>query len=292
MNEISLRQYPDDSIAIAALGILIGEKDISHLSVREKIGVIETSMLKYPQLDIPVKHMFADGLYMRQILIPKGTLLVSKIHKYEQVDIMPVGDISVVTDRGDIVRIKGPYTGISKPGMKRLGYAYEDTLWIDVHATRETNIDILEDMLYADSFEELERFEIEKYRNDYQQVLIESGFSHEIARAQSENMDDQTTLSLEDYKIKIADSKIEGKGIFATFYISGNETIAPARINGMRTQAGRFTNHSSAPNAIMTLRDNGNIDLVATQNIYKNEEITVDYRQSLMLSRVNILMEE
>jgi len=286
MNEICARQCPDDMI----LETLIADQEVSHLSVRERIEVIESAMFKCEQLHIPVGHAFADGLYMRQILIPKGTLLTSKFHKYEQLDVMLQGDMSIVTNDG-VARVKAPMIGASKPGMKRLGYAHEDTLWITVHATRETSVETLEKMLFADSYEELERFEIEKHRNDYRQMLIECGYSHETAREQSENAEDQITIPLEDYGIKVGDSLIEGQGIFATAGISEGEPIAPVRIDGMRTQAGRFTNHSAEPNAIMTLREDGNIDLVALRSIHE-EEITVDYRQSLKLSGANVIKED
>lgn len=286
MNEICARQCPDDTI----LETLIADQEVSHLSVRERIELIEDAMFKCEQLHIPVGHAFADGLYMRQIMIPKGTLLTSKFHKYEQLDVMLQGDMSIVTNDG-VVRVKAPMIGTSTPGMKRLGYAHEDTLWITVHATKETSIETLEKMLFADSYEEMERFEIERHREDYGQMLIECGFSHETARAQSENTGDQITISLEDHGIKVADSLIEGQGIFAVGGISEGETIAPARISGMRTQAGRFTNHSAAPNAIMTMREGGNIDLVALRNI-NEEEITVDYRQSLKLSVANVIKED
>jgi SET domain-containing protein len=88
----------------------------------------------------------------------------------------------------------------------------------------------------------------------------------------------------------IANSKIDGKGVFATGNIEEGEVIAPARINGKRTPIGRYTNHSKNINAIMLLRDNGNIDLVAKKAINGcqggnlGEEITIDYRQALSLA--------
>ena len=83
-------------------------------------------------------------------------------------------------------------------------------------------------------------------------------------------------------KVKIIDSKISGKGLFAVKPIRDQEIIMAARVKEMRTQAGKFTNHSSNPNAQMEIREDGNIYLVAIRNIFK-EEITVNYRQCLEL---------
>jgi len=90
--------------------------------------------------------------------------------------------------------------------------------------------------------------------------------------------------------VKIGDSPIEGKGLFATATIEQGEVIAPAGIKGKRTIAGRFTNHSANPNAFLVLHENGDVDLVAKYYIsgckagFDGEEITIDYRQALALN--------
>ena len=53
-----------------------------------------------------------------------------------------------------------------------------------------------------------------------------------------------------------------------------------ARIDGKRTPAGVFTNHSCTPNAHFEAYTDGDLNLVASQNIYKGEEVTLDYRQA------------
>jgi SET domain-containing protein len=77
--------------------------------------------------------------------------------------------------------------------------------------------------------------------------------------------------------------------LIATATIETGEVIMPARIDGKRTPAGRYTNHAKDPTAIMIERLNGNIDLVALRDIRgcsggdDGEEITIDYRQALEL---------
>jgi hypothetical protein len=264
---------------ISIIKTLLGNADVANLSVREQIDVIEKSMLEYPQVEIPVKHSFSSGIYAREILIPKGTLLISKYHKFEQIDFMLYGDLSVVTSNG-LLRIKAPFVGASHPGMKRLGYAHEDTLWIDVRAVNETNIEHLEKIMYCDTFEELEEFESRNQRLDFEKMLIEYNVPFSLVQAQSNNTEDYVEMPLD--KVKIIDSKISGKGLFAVKPIRDQEIIMAARVKEMRTQAGKFTNHSSNPNAQMEIREDGNIYLVAIRNIFK-EEITVNYRQCLEL---------
>jgi hypothetical protein len=69
--------------------------------------------------------------------------------------------------------------------------------------------------------------------------------------------------------------------VFANRTIADGEIIAPARRNGKRCIAGRFTNHSHDPNAkfVQTGIDD-HADMIATRKIENGEEITVDYRIS------------
>ena len=98
----------------------------------------------------PLKHTFADGLYIREIFMPKGQIISTGIHKKEHPYFVLKGDISVLTDEG-IKRIKAPYNGITKPGTKRLIYMHEDSVWITVHATDKSKVeDVLNDVIAKD----------------------------------------------------------------------------------------------------------------------------------------------
>ena len=98
----------------------------------------------------PLKHTFADGLYIREIFMPKGQIISTGIHKKEHPYFVLKGDISVLTDEG-IKRIKAPYNGITKPGTKRLIYMHEDSVWIIVHATDKSTVEsVLNDVIAKD----------------------------------------------------------------------------------------------------------------------------------------------
>ncbi len=98
----------------------------------------------------PLKHTFADGLYIREIFMPKGQIISTGIHKIEHPYFVQKGDISILTDQG-IKRIKAPYNGITKPGTKRLIYMHEDSIWITVHATDKKDPEsVLKDVIAKD----------------------------------------------------------------------------------------------------------------------------------------------
>ena len=123
--------------------------------------------------------------------------------------------------------------------------------------------------------------------NDYKQFLVQAEVSAETVRRISEFEGDYRFLP--NTPTEIAESTIEGKGLFATEALKTNDLICPARMAGFRTQGGKYTNHSSIPNAKMMLHPNDDLDLVALTDIAIGEEITVDYSQALLLSEIKFV---
>lgn len=124
--------------------------EITPLSARDKVGMIEQEMFKHEQLELPVKHYFSHGVYARELFIPKDTLLTGKIHRYQQINILSKGDISVLTEDG-VLRVQAPFTVVSPPGTKRLAYAHEDCVWTTILPTNETDPDKIEQLFTSDS---------------------------------------------------------------------------------------------------------------------------------------------
>lgn len=142
MNCIDVYDIPNDDKSAVARGQVLDIEDAMRAVANEHHVALET------------KHYFADGLYAREIFIPKGTLLTGKIHLFEHLNVISKGDISVMTEDG-IKRIVAPATIISKPGIKRIGYAHEDTVWTTFHAYKgERDGEKAEQMLVVDTYEQ------------------------------------------------------------------------------------------------------------------------------------------
>lgn len=124
-------------------------------TMREKVMRLESILSQYPQLPEQLKHHFAEGIYARELFIPKDAVIVGKIHRHAHLNFLMKGDISVLTEHG-VRRLKAPAVITSAPGIKRAGYAHEDSVWITVHATDETDVDKIEDKVICKSFEEFE----------------------------------------------------------------------------------------------------------------------------------------
>lgn len=130
----------------------------------DKLHELERAIATLPPVELRTEHVFAKGVYVRQLWIPAGTFLTGKLHKTEHVSICAMGEISVLTPTG-MKRVKAPYTVVCPAGTKRAAYAHTDTLWINIHPTDERDLDKLETLLIEEEpgIDELNRLQRERY---------------------------------------------------------------------------------------------------------------------------------
>lgn len=103
--------------------------------------------------DLPVKHSFTPGMYIRELFVPKHHFIITKLHKTEHPYVISKGKIRVWTEEKGVVELSAPFTGITKPGVIRVAFTLEDTVWTTFHATTETDITKLEEELAVDPAE-------------------------------------------------------------------------------------------------------------------------------------------
>ena len=126
---------------------------------REKMEALEAAILSDPDSvveELPTNHYFAHGTYTREMFLPEGTVLTGKIHRHSCINIISKGKILAVTDEGEY-EIAAPHIFVSGPGVKKAGYALEDTIWINVHPwVGEEDLDLIEHEVIIPSYEALE----------------------------------------------------------------------------------------------------------------------------------------
>jgi hypothetical protein len=169
MNDIDTKQA---SVVVAETEAeRIGRK----LDIRRLTCTIENQMRTMPGVKIgdsdlcPLKHTFVDGAYVREIFMPKGTLIVSKIHKITHPYFILKGEVSVLTEDG-VERIKAPFSGVTKAGTKRVLYIHEDCTWITVHVTQKTDLAQIEGDIIAKDFDEIGGLDVNKFIGDIEKV--------------------------------------------------------------------------------------------------------------------------
>lgn len=282
---------------------MLANKNNTELTPAQKVEALETHMLEHEQVDCPVVHHFGPGIYVREVHLPKGALALGHAQKFEHLNIMLKGKVAMPTPDGGLKILEAPTIFVGQPGRK-FGYILEDVVWQNVYATDETDINKLEAMFldksepwqqHNSSLRQIRESLHEEDRQDYQILLNQIGLSDAEVRAQSEEDEDQIPMPNGFApKFTVRDSYIEGKGVFLSVGVEEGEVIAPARLGGKRTPAGRFTNHAKDANAAFVMFDTGDIYLVAIKPISgcaggeQGEEVTVNYRQALSLSGIQI----
>ena len=131
-----------------SLPLLIASKEIPAPSLAT-IERLQEVMAQMPNLEMQTNHYFSDGMYCRELLIPAGTTLVGKVHKKEHLCILSQGEMTIVGD-GYRKTITAPCIFNSTPGAKRAGFAHSDSIFVTVHATKETDMALLEQELVED----------------------------------------------------------------------------------------------------------------------------------------------
>lgn len=104
-------------------------------------------------IDIPLKHHFSHGVYGREAHIPKGALVVGRVHKHANMNVLLSGELTVTTDEG-MKRVKAPYLVVSPAGTMRAAYAHEDSVWVTFLGTELTDPDEIKEAFSFERFEE------------------------------------------------------------------------------------------------------------------------------------------
>ena len=121
----------------------------------QRIESIEKTMLNVPQLDVPLHHAFAPNVYLRQVTMPKGAVIIGHQHKTEHFNIVLCGKATVFME-GEIQDIVAPAIFKSSANVRKVLFIHETMIWATVHPTTETNIEKLEEELVvkSDSFQQ------------------------------------------------------------------------------------------------------------------------------------------
>lgn len=258
------------------------------ISVKEQIENLQNELLKMPQADIVTENIFLDGIYERKITIPPWTVLTGAEHKTDYKIKLEKGTIAV--NIGDKVQIMtAPMEFEAKAGAQRVGRVFEEeVIWVDVYENSDNcqNLAILEDRLYVvpncGLGENRVALEISNAQADYKLFLDQIGLNQAEMDKIVTNESDVIDMP-ENVFVELRDSKIHGKGLFATKSFKKGEIVCPGRLNGKRTPGGRFINHSYDSN-ILPIKVGDDIYAMAVCDIYENEELLVDYRSSMRIN--------
>jgi hypothetical protein len=136
-----------------------------------KIEALENAMLASDDIRIakgnsdmfPLKHSFSEGVYIREMFMPKGGLVIGKLYKISHTWFLLSGELEVATDEGGEYYI-GPCYVNAPEGTKRVLHAVSDVIFVNVYPNPEniTDTNKLEEILTCPSYKEYEEYKLLK----------------------------------------------------------------------------------------------------------------------------------
>jgi hypothetical protein len=121
------------------------------VSINEQIENLERDLLvNKSQVECPLKHNFAPGVYMREITMPAGSFVIGHEHLTEHFNVVLTGKARVMID-GVIEDLVAPCYFISKPNVRKVLYIVEEMKFATIHPTNETSVEVLENTLIRKS---------------------------------------------------------------------------------------------------------------------------------------------
>lgn len=98
------------------------------------------------EIDLGTMHHFSDGMYAKQMHLPKGYKALSHKHTYSHLSILAKGKVIVTTDYTQEI-YDAPACINIQAGMNHEILALEDVTWFCVHATTETDVSKVDNVL-------------------------------------------------------------------------------------------------------------------------------------------------
>ena len=102
----------------------------------------------------PLNHSFSEGVYIREMLMPKDGLIVGKIFKCSHHFILLKGKLLITMPGEDTKIHTAPSWFTCASNVRRVLLSLEDSVFMNVlpNPNNETNIDILEERLLEDNY--------------------------------------------------------------------------------------------------------------------------------------------
>jgi hypothetical protein len=259
-----------------------------HVPLREKVERLQEELLKMPQADVQYLHSFEPGKYIRTMIAPPWTVIVGAEHKTPYKVRLEKGSIAVNIDE-EIHFLTAPLEMDAPAGIKRVGQVFEEELvWVDIYENPDdcTDIATIEERLYVipecGLMSNRVPKQLQEVKDDYALFLKEIKLNQvemdKILAITHDLMD-----MPKEFFTELRPSKIEGNGLFATKSFKMWEVVCPCRLDGKRTPGGRFVNHSHKNN-LMPIKIGDDIYAIASQDIYANEELLLNYRDMMFVN--------
>jgi hypothetical protein len=117
---------------------------------KDKLAFLTYRFLQLPQTECPLEHKFEPGLYIRELIVPAGTLFIGRTHRHGHGLRLVRGDLIQVTEEAKIP-LTAPFEMHSTPGFQAVFFTLTEIIGQSIHPnpTESRDTQALED----DAFE-------------------------------------------------------------------------------------------------------------------------------------------
>lgn len=155
----------EDKLEVKKEHRLINKEFINKVEALENamLNSDDTRIVKGNSETFPLKHTFSDGIYIREMTMQQGGLVIGKVHKFDHTWFLLKGELEVATEEG-INYYLAPCYVVAPKGTKRVIHALEDSIFVNIHPNPNnvTDIDTLEETYICDSFKDYEKYKLLK----------------------------------------------------------------------------------------------------------------------------------
>ena len=134
---------------------LVATKPKTASLLEKKLGTLYAATAAQPQIECEEKHHFGPNIYIKEVTMPAGALIIGKHHRMEHLCNMVSGRMFILQEDGSKKELVAPMTFMAKPGRK-VAYIVETVVFQNIYSTSETDIEKLENMCVDNSIPLLE----------------------------------------------------------------------------------------------------------------------------------------
>lgn len=116
----------------------------------QKVGALLETTKEMPRIQCEEAHFFGPNIYIKQVTMPAGSVIVGKHHRVAHLCNMMSGKMVIVNPDGSRKELVAPCTFVAQPGRK-VAYIIETVVFQNIYSTPETDIEKLENMFVDNS---------------------------------------------------------------------------------------------------------------------------------------------
>lgn len=124
---------------------------------------LEKELEHFPQCESNLHHHFLGGVYIRELHIQAGSLIIGKRHREKTCNLLMKGKMALYNELdGSVETIEGPIVFESAPLTKKMAFCFDDCVFMNIHPTTETDIDKIEQIFIIPEGEYLTLLNVRK----------------------------------------------------------------------------------------------------------------------------------